>query len=152
MNVFCKRISKIVRQDEGSQINVEQFTFHNGGETETYSTIGEMVESESLDIMYPSKLPDNVAVVRVNVNESEQGNMQIQIITNDDRTTVFIEKNVKPSDNLGEYNKTYVINGATYYIFEDDIYFATCYHKDNYYYVQANHYDELILIINNMKE
>ena len=145
-------IGKIVRQDEGAQMVVDDFTFYHNGEIRQYDSIRKMMEDEMLEIMFPTKLPENIAVNRVKLNVSEQGNKQIQIVTNDKSVSVFIEKNVKPSDNLGEYNKTYVINGVIYYIFEDDIYFATCYYKNDYYYIQANNYDELIFIINNMKE
>lgn len=145
-------ISKIVRQDEGAEINVEQFTFHNGGEIETYSTIGEMVESESLDIMYPTKFPKNINIHSVIVNESEHGNKQIQIITNDNNVRVFVEQNVQKTEETFDGNNIYEFKGKTYYIFEENGSFALCYYKNCYYTIQANSYDDLILIINNMKE
>ena len=151
VNIF-EYISKIVRQDEGSQINVEQFTFHNGGEIETYSTIGEMVESESLDIMYPTKFPENINIHSVIVNESEHGNKQIQIITNDNSVRVFVEQNVQKTEETFDGNNIYEFKGKTYYIFEGNGSFALCYYKNCYYTIQANSYDDLILIINNMKE
>lgn len=151
VNIF-EYISKIVRQDEGYQIVVDDFTFHNGGEIKTYSTISEMVKSENLDIMYPSKFPENVNIHSVIVNESEHGNKQIQIITNDMNVRVYIEQNIQKTEETFDGNNIYEFKGKTYYVFEENSSFALCYYNSCYYTIQANSYDDLILIINNMKE
>ena len=151
VNIF-EYISKIVRQDEGSQINVEQFTFHNGGEVKVYSSIEEMEETENYNIMYPSKLPANVNITSVKINESEQGNRQIQFITNENETYVFIEKNKKAPSTLDKNSILYEKNGVSFYIAQENIYFAFCYYNDDYYYIQTTTYEKLILILDNMKE
>lgn len=152
VNIF-EYISKIVRQDEGSQINVEQFTFHNGGEIKYYSSIEEMENSENLNIMYPAKLPENVIVEKITMHVTSRGNDEICIITNDGKTKIIIEKNAKNQDMWEKHDLFYEVNGVKYYILQrNGIYRATCYHNGDYYSIQANNYDELILIIDNFKE
>ena len=145
-------ISKIVRQDEGSQINVDEFTFHNGGEIKYYSSVSEMVTYENLDIMYPTKLPENVKIETIRLNKSSRENDKLRIITNTE-IIISIEKNASYEDIWDKHDSFYEINEVKYYIFQrNDVYLATCYHKGDYYSIQANNYDDLILIINNLKE
>lgn len=151
VNIF-EYISKIVRQDEGSQIVVDEFTFYHNGEAKQYSSIEEMIEYETLGIMFPTKFPYGIQMESVIINDSELGNQQIQFITNDNETYVFVEKNKRAPSTLDKDNTIYKKNDATYYIIQENIYFAFCYYEDDYYYIQANTYDALTLIIDNMKE
>lgn len=150
VNIF-EYIVKIARRDEGTQMVFGEVTFRNNGEIKIYSDIEQTVEAEKLDIMYPSKLPENITIDSVFLNENEQGNERVQIVTNDKRISVFIDKNCKAPDASDKDNTAYVSNGVTYYVFNEEPCFATCCYKGNYYYIQANNYDELILIIENMK-
>ena len=146
-------ISKIVRQDEGAEINVEQFTFHNGGEIKYYSSIEEMETFENLNIMYPAKLPENVIVENIRLNKGARGKDKIRILTNNEKVIIRVEKNASNKDIWDKHDLFYEANGVKYYIFqENDVYIATCYHNCDYYSIQAKNYDELILIIENLKE
>ncbi len=151
VNIF-EYISKIVRQEEGSQINVEQFTFHNGGETKKYSTIEEMVKSEGFNVLFPNKLPEGITVKTVTLNESVQGNDYIHITTNDANTCIVIELTKESSDNPYSDCITYDIDGKTYYIFQEETFFAICFYNNARYSIQTENYNDLIYIIDNMKE
>lgn len=144
-------ISKIVRQDEGAQINVDDFTFYHNGEAKYYSSIEEMIEEEDLDIMYPTKWPTNINIESIKINENENGNQQVHVVTNDIYVTFFIEFNVKAPDSFDNDN-VYKKNEMLFYIYQEDVCFATCYYDGNYYYVKAKNYNEVILIIDNLKE
>ncbi len=145
-------ISKIVRQEEGSQIVVDDFTFYHNGESKQYSSIEEMIEEENLDIMYPTKWPEGITIEKVIVSRSERGNEQIQIITNNENINIFIEYNGKDTNSSHLDSIVFESDGLEYYIFQESNFFASCYHNDVYYVIQAKNHDELILIINNMKE
>ncbi|MBR5779232.1 MAG: hypothetical protein IKY21_01245 [Clostridia bacterium] len=152
VNIF-EYISKIVRQDEGSQINVEQFTFHNGGEIKYYSSIEDMVEEQKWCIMHPTKLPENVTIEKITMYATTRGNDEICIITNNNNIKISIEKNAENKDIWENHDSFYESNGTKYYVFQEDgVYLAICYHNGDYYSIQSNNYDELILIIDNLKE
>lgn len=146
-------ISKIVRQDEGEEINVDGFTFHNGGEVKQYSTIEEMVKSEGFNVLFPNKLPDGITVKTVILSKSVHGNDSIHITTNDVNTCVFIEINGNAPNGSHSDSVVYESNNTQYYIFRDDeTFFASCYYNNCYYSIQAKSYNDLIFIIDNMKE
>ena len=152
VNIF-EYISNIVRQDEGSQINVDNFTFYNGGEATYYTSIEDIVKEQGCCIMYPTKLPENVTIEKITMYVTPRGNDEICIITNNDKIKISIEKNATNEDIWGNHDSFYEANGTKYYIFQsDDVYFASCYYKKNYYSIQAESYDNLILIIDNLKE
>lgn len=152
VNIF-ECIANIVRQEEHTKIDIEGFTFYNGGEAKNYSSIEEMMEEKKWDIMYPTVFPENVTVDKIMLNKSSRGNDRISIITNDKKTRILIEKNAPNEDDWDEHQSFYKSNGIKYYIYtNNDSYFAVTYYKGDYYSIQANDYDDLILIINNFKE
>ena len=102
--------------------------------------------------MYPTKLPENVKIETIRLNKSSRENDKLRIITNTE-IIISIEKNASYEDIWDKHDSFYEINEVKYYIFQrNDVYLATCYHKGDYYSIQANNYDDLILIINNLKE
>ena len=145
-------LGKIVRQNEGTQINVDEFTFYHNGEAKRYSSIEEMVAEEQLHIMYPSKLPEGILIDKVVINQDECGDDIIHISTNDDN--ICITMDTKTESNTDSYSgcTIYQANGIEYYIFQDITFFAICYYNNVRYSIQANNYDDLIYIIDNVKE
>ena len=145
-------IRDIVRLEDGTVINEDGFTFYNAGVPKEYTSIEEMLKSEDLDIMYPAKLTEGVKIKNVEVMLNERGNKEIGIRTNDYNTHIIVEDKINESVSSNNNGSVYEKNGIDYYIFKREIYFATCNHNGKYYYIQANSYDELVLIIDNMKE
>ncbi len=151
VNIF-EYIGEIVRQDEGAQITVDEFTFYHNGESKKYSSIEEMIEKENLDIMYPTKWPEGVNVERVTKYISERGTDMILILTN--KANVCFSVEINPQETNGTHNDCIVFkhNGATYYIFFEDTINAYCSYNGCHYSIQANNYDELIMIIENLRK
>ncbi len=143
-------IGKIARQEEGSQIVVDDFTFYHNGESKQYSSIEEMIEEEKFNIMYPTKWPKSISIESIKINDNEHENQQVHVVTNDIYVTFFIEFNAKEPDAF-DSDTVYKKNGMLFYIYQDDVCFATSYYDGNYYYVKAKNYDEVILIIDNLK-
>ena len=146
-------ICKIVRQDEGSQIIFDDFTFYHNGEAKRYSSIEDMIKSENFDVMFPNKFPEGIKVVKVTLNESVQGNDSIHIATTNSNTCIVIELNGNIPNGSHFDSVVYESNGAIYYIFqENNAFFASCYYNKCHYSIQAESYEKLIFIIDNMKE
>lgn len=143
----------IVDGGKGTVVDTDGVTYTNTGEATEYPTIEEMLEKEKLDIMYPTKLPDGIKIEYVSVNRDKEGNIDIGIITNKPGTSCFsIEVLKEPMNESYPDVEIYISGGKTYQIFQADSFYAVCFYDNIYYSIQAGSHDDLILIINNMKE
>lgn len=149
VNIF-EYIKNIASEPDGTTVNIDEFTFYNAKSTKKYNSIQEMVESENLDIMYPTRLPDGVDIESIRLTDNTNGNNMVQISTN--IVSVNIQIELRTSELISYFDKIYENNEVIYYIRTKEACSATCYYKNNYYYISANTYEDLILIINNMKE
>ncbi len=145
-----EEINKIIRQGDGARKDIDGFTFYNGFESQYYSSVKELMEKENLELMSPTKLPDGVNIETIQMFQLNDKKNSIQIYTND-VVTITIE----PSDNKIVTNNANAVeyDGITYYIQNSgDLWVAGCYHNGNLYSFIAKTKDDLILIIENMKE
>ncbi len=147
---ICQYLAGIVRQPEGVENNVDEFTFYHNGDVKKYDSIEEMVAGEDLDIMYPTKWPEGVEVKSVIITNEINGNEVIQIFTSDTNTNINIELSGNPLDS--SIKDVYVLHNIDFYIKQEVMYVANCYYNNNCYTITANTRDELILIIDNLKE
>lgn len=149
VNVF-ECISKIVRQDEGSQMIVDDVTFYHNGEAKQYSSVEELIAEENLDIMYPTKWPDGIHLTSVRISNEVNKNGIVQLFTNDSNVGVNIELYAMMFDSKN--SDIYEYNNITFYIKnENNIVVSYCHYKNNTYYFTAECREDIILIINNMK-
>lgn len=142
-------ISKIVRQDKGSVIVAGDFTFCNAGESRKYSTFEEMLEKENLDILYPTKLPEGVYIKKVYAFDDTIAEKNVSVTTTDESILISISVQYKEVFVVDRPDEVLTVNGIEFFIMGD---YAMCYHKGNYYSIKADNYDDLILIIKNLKE
>ncbi len=148
---ISEELYKIIRQGDGARKDIDGFTFYNSDTFKNYSSIEEMVESEKLDILYPTMFPDNISIDRVIVSQSERGKTLIEILTNDKNVHLHAEKNVNDIGGSHSGYYKYLHNGVCFYIWDADDSFAWCLTNNIYYTIYANNYDELVLIIDNLK-
>ena len=150
---IIEEINKIIRQEDGARTDIDGFTFYNGVEAKYYSSIEEIIEEKNWDIMYPTMFPENIKIDKIRLDKGSRDNDTIRIFTNSESIRILIEKNAPKENIWEEHDSFYEVNGLKYHIFqENDVYFASCFYKANYYSIQANNYDDLILIIDNLKE
>ena len=144
-------IDKIIKDPVGSKIDVENITFYNSGTQKEYSAIEDLLENENLNILYPTIWPENIVLKSVRQNDKIDNLSSIYFLTNDPDVgfTVTIDADIYEQGN----NEIYTQNDIVYELqLIDNIYAATCYYKNNIYYFSAYSKEDLILIINNIKE
>lgn len=150
VNVF-EYIQKTVRLGGGS-LEVDSVTFYHSGETKDYASIEELIETEDLDILYPEKLPEGIYITKVKVDKTFAGKDAIKIYTNDVGVCITIEFATEfvPTSLIDTYHH----NDMCFYFDQVDsnIAHAYCLYKDNAYCISAHSKDDLIFIINNLKE
>ncbi len=155
VNIF-EYLSNVVRQDEGTEVSVDNYTISHDGKYKKYSTIEELITNEGLEesnIMYPSKWPKGISPQSAQISKSTHGEKCIQIMTNNANTKIVIELMANTHKDNFNNNEVYESHDTTFYILaEEDLYFAFCYKDGNEYSIQANNYDNLIFIIEHLKE
>lgn len=147
---ICKYISEIVRKPEGTESNIDGITFYHNGETEKYGSIEEMIKNKDLSIMYPTKWPEGISLNNIRMSTLPNGNNTVQIVTNDISVNITIELGV--TDYNSNNPNVYQYDGIAYFMGQSELFFAYCYHENNYYYFTANTKEDLVFIIENMKE
>lgn len=148
-NIF-EYFKEVIKLSAGEQIEKDAVTLINYGETKEFSSVDKLLLYENLNIMYPSVLPENIVIKQVHVGEGANGGDFIQFIMNDPSTYFSVDTNNNASDVTG-YTEQIIINDCTYYLFCDGEFYAVCSYDNCYYYIDSDSYENLVLIIKNMR-
>ena len=98
----------------GEDVDKDGFTFEYLGENKQYTDIKDVLSDQNLDIMYPSLLPDGVAIEKIYLTESfsEEEEGKLIITFNDKNISCVISNknsvNIEP-ENLEEYTTDYLV-------------------------------------------
>lgn len=121
---------------------------------EEYDTVEEALQSKDINIWYPSVLPEGISLRSIEFSSTASAEEIIYFITNDTAVNVYVERNTD-SEVFDSYKEEFKIEDCTFYIFNDtpdpSLHYAVCRYGDYYYCVSANSYDNLILILSNLK-
>lgn len=134
----------------GEKVDKDTITLVNNGKIKEFSSIEELLLTEKIDILYPSVLPDGARIENVHISTGTNGGDYVEYIMNDPATIVTVDTSIALSE-VTEYTEQYTSDYCTYYIYGNEN-FAVCYYNDCYYYIGSDSYENLILIINNMRE
>ena len=148
-NVF-EYFKEVIGLPAGEKVDKDTITLVNNGKFEEYGSIEELLLAEKIDILYPSVLPDGVRLEAVNISIGQNGNDFIEFKTIDSSIYISVDTKME-NDTIDGYTEHFVVANCTYYVFKDEK-FAVCYYDDCYYYISSDSYENLILIINNMRE
>lgn len=148
---FRSMVLSLLNLSEGTSIENSGITYIYLGEAVVYSNIEKMIEAESLDIMYPHKLPDGVVLEKVSASETQQ-NIIIVFSFNDPTLSLGIESNADINlSEIAEHAEMYEVNGRISYISEWDNQYNSITVNDEYaYYISSNSKDDLMFILNNL--
>lgn len=141
----------LVSGPAGSKIEDNGITLVHRGESTFYPSIEDLIAAERLEIMYPAKLPDGVSVTEVRVMPREGGKETIEIKTTDKNVLICVDLSMESNGDTFLDCERIEINNIGYYIHKEYLFAAACYNGD-YYYIQANNYENILWIINHMKE
>lgn len=148
-NVF-EYFREVIGLSAGEKVDKGTVTLINNGISKEYNSIEELLLNENINVLYPYVLPDGITIKKVDVSKGQNNGEYIQILTNDSSTLITIDTNVD-GDVIKGYTEELTVGDYTYYIFKDEL-FGVNYHHGYYYYVSSDSYENLILIISNMRE
>lgn len=137
----------------GEEYNADGITVIKNTGATTYKNMDEFLSNESICIIYPHTMPDDIKITGVHFVERTD-NKYMLYFTFSHGTNTFNVANYYSSDSesLSSY-ESITINSFTYYTkrINDDLYYAVLQYNGFEYIIQSSNYDDLITIINNMK-
>ncbi|MBE6755737.1 MAG: hypothetical protein E7555_04715 [Ruminococcaceae bacterium] len=150
--IFREIGSYLWEMSDGSSIEYNDITFIKADETKKYSSFEELAESEEIDILYPTWLPDNEKIVEVwclNENDSERYVMYCNIPEHNVEVTMDSGLSEKAKSNC---LRKEIAGHLVYY--EKNLRFvqANFVYENNLYLVTSDTEDNLFRIIENLKE
>lgn len=141
-------IYSITDTPSGTEAMIDDITFTNHGKHTKYDNIHGLLSNEKLEIYYPSVLPENVYITRVEVlviDDKEYMNFYF----NDSNFFVTIQPNTPLYLNTAEY-ETIKTNIATFYLsYQSNKYIARCSIDSCLYLIECSDYENILLMINN---
>lgn len=149
-NVF-EYFKEVMGLSAGAKVDKGTITLVNNGKIKEFSSIEELLLTEKIDVLYPSVLPDGVKLAKVYISAGTNDGNFIEFIASDLSTYISVDISAEPPMIEG-YKEQMMIGDCTFYIFCDGDFYAVSYYNDCYYYIGSNSYENLILIINNMRE
>lgn len=144
---------ELIGMSAGSRVETDSITLIRLNESKEYSSIEELLHDQNLSILYPTMLPDGVSIEGINIYDAGSGVESIEFSTGNNNTSITVDMNVgMPPEEYANKEK-YCIGKYEYYLFEDGLScYAVCYHNSAYYTICSTSMDNIILIIENMKE
>lgn len=137
----------------GEEFSDDQITVVKSTGTTTYKNMDEFLNGESISIIYPHIMPDDIKITEIRFVEKAD-NIFMLYFTFSHGTNTFNVANYYASDSesLRSYESV-TINDFTYYTkrINDELYYAVLQYNGFEYIIQSSNYGDLLTIINNMK-
>lgn len=144
---------QIMGMSKNSQLEAESITLIRYDDTKEYASVEELLHDQALTILYPTKLPEDVSIKTIYVDDMENGRLSIRFYTGDTTTSIVVETNAGSQTEDYSDCEHYRFEERDYYLFEEsDFYYAICYYNNNFYSLRSTNRENIILIIENMKE
>lgn len=144
-------INEIIQLPVGTSHQLEDITYSHQDNIEIYSNIEKLTKKENLNIYYPSKLPDDVYITRID-----------SVIHNNTEHIIFkftnpnLQFNIQLNSSLYFNNTEYEtlkIGDLTFYLSsQNNYYVARTIIDSNLYLIESSNYDDIIIIINNFSK
>lgn len=157
-NIFDElknRFGTVADAPVNEEMEMGGITVISNGEFYYYNTLEDVSKTVNLDILYPSKLPQNLMLNQILLYQENQNN-KIALIFNNENLSYFVTLNQSLSDiQKSAANEMLTVNTIDCYIVEmDDLGMIQINfdYKGNSYSISYNNKQDLINIVENLKE
>lgn len=142
----------LLEMSEGSSIEYNDIVFIKANNTEKYSSIEELAESEGIKILYPTWLPENEKIVEVwSLNEDDSYRYVMSCNKPEHSFEVAMHSDSSEKTKSNCYKKE-IAGYSVYYLKTKQWVQANFVYEDNLYLVTSDTEDNLFRIIENLKE
>ena len=142
---------EIMSYPSGATMKEGAVTLIHNGEAAEYSSMEELVRAEQLDILYPAELPEGVSITEVRMITDAGGKEIIEIQMSDVQTTIQVYLETNGTNGTYRDSEQLIINGNEFFV-RAEYGSAVGFISGNYYSIQASNYEDLMKILNNLKE
>ncbi len=140
----------------GDSIDYGDKEYIKGGEeTAFYETIDEFTSKEPKGLLYPTVLPDGFSVTHISKRYDLNGYIEYLFATNaTEKLSMTICENMDLSKIMPpDAEFSFIVNGFNCFIVSDEIMSQAVFiHNNMRYVVRSQTYDDVLLIINGLKE
>ena len=145
----------ILSIDAGNKIVDERITLAKYGKSNKYNSLEDAVMATEYDILYPSYLPNGIIIERIVITDVDsKGSIFISYVSNYSDFSITIDTNVDSTHTDWDESIIYKDSIVDFYIVKKSN--GSCQavgvYNDMRYSIKYNNYDELINILNGMKE
>ena len=146
-------IKTILGMEQGETVTEDGITIIRNSEPKRYNTIDELLVAEGLNVMYPSVIPNNQNITEIRYVDEGEDRYTLYFAFSDNSYTLQVFNYYISNLNMMENVDMVTINGINYYISTkgDASFHAICQHNGFEYAIDSNNYEDLLIIINNMK-
>ena len=150
-----ENFKNILCMESGDKLNDKSVTLVKNGELISCTSIEDAVRLIDEEMLYPTYLPDGVKIEKiVATNIDSESQLKVFYITNDSELSIMIDTNI--DSDYDDWNNATVYSDSIvdFYIMKksDGSCQAVGLHNNMRYYIKNNNYDELINILNGIKE
>ena len=142
---------EIITRPAGATMEKDAVTLIHNGEAKEYSSMEELVRTERLEILYPAVLPESISVTEVRLLTEADGKETVEIRTADNQTRIYIHLKTNGTNGTYRDSEQLIINGNEFFV-RAEYCSAVGFISGNYYSIRAGNYEDLIIILNNLKE
>ena len=148
-----ENISTILGMRIGEKTDEQGITIIKNTGSVLYDNIEMFLESEKIDIMYPSCLPNNLRINSVYYVEENNNCYSLILLMDNEICKIYIRNYYYTDESILESLNCVIFDDVKYHITQKDecYYHAICQYNGFEYIIQCDNYDELLFIISNMK-
>lgn len=148
---FRDMVHNVLNLGSGSSVDDGGVTFINRGETHRYQSIGELVENEGLDILYPHNLPEGLKIKTI-IRTGKDNDQVYTIGFADGITTINIDFGEGDISTLSDKSEIFTNSkGITSYILaKEEMVISTTVHNGWTYYITTNTIVNIKIILENL--
>ena len=150
---FYRKLTYSVMQKlENNPTTIDDITFNKSDKTTMYSSIEELIESEKIEILYPTWLPKDEKIIAVWYTV-EYGTESYIFQCVNPNNSIAVDLNKGLTDTMkANCIKKEIASFTVYYEKTPEYIQANIIYKDNLYIIKSETEDNLFRIIENLKE
>ncbi len=145
---------EVIGMGPGGTLNKGNVTLEFQDIQQEYDTVEEALQANDIEILYPTVLPEGITLETIEFSSTASSEEIIHFMTNSPYVGVHVDRKTD-SHPFHSYAEEFVTEYCTFYIFDDTVsppeYYAVCFYGDYYYCVTARSYEDIVLILSNLK-
>ena len=146
-------VGKMFGLNAGETINEEHITVIKNNKVVKYNNMNELLTAESLKILYPHVLPNEIKVTELRYINKGDNKYTLRFALSSDLYAFVVSNYYSTDITQLSVLDLHTVNGLDYYVTQKEnvVYFALFQNSGYEYTIKAPNYEDLLIIINNIR-